>query len=161
MGAIQKIRNEEGNEINSNTSSPVTSSIFAWELEALQTGIEDQFGNPQSKTIEYTIIPKQFDFSITFGGTDFVRNNDIPAFFNFNRTEGLLYELSFDTEADATINFNGQVVGKNQTVLVNANNINILYRSQTTGENKIVWTMKASNDVMRQVTSKIRVSFRR
>lgn len=165
-GPQQNIIGGSGNSLPANTEFDITgANNFDWALEGLNQGttnitftVENQFGITESQTIRYTINPINFSFSTSPSGTQFLTDSNIRFNFNMSAPNTLSYQLSFDSNTNSTVIFNGITYNKNQKFTVRNTDFSVFYRSSNSGTNVITWTIEASNGVIRQQTNNITVN---
>jgi len=164
-GDNQIMRNEENRVINPNIFYDTTDDIFSWEMEAIKIGktiitytAVNQFGAPsEGITIEYTIEPVLFDYSVKPEGTSFNIEKDILFNFKMNAPNTLTYQFSFVSNGEATVSINGTTINDNEIITISNSDFSIIYNTKSTGPNIINWKIKASNGIVVDKNSTITV----
>jgi len=160
-GVEQVFKNQDNVSLTTNFDYDTPSNTFIWTLEAIEQGemtvnftVTNQFGISESKVITYTILPIDFDFTVSPVGTVFDLDIPISIKFNMDAPSVLTYELSFTANTGGFVNYNGRSLdeGIENNISIPDSNFNTTYKSSFPGNSIINFTITASNGVAKTRT---------
>lgn len=164
-GVNQEFKNDNGILLQPNTNYDVDDNTFSWDLKALEQGtmevtwtVTNQYGVEEPKKITYTIKPIDFDFSVSPVGSNFKTGDQIQFNFNMDAPASLSYSLSFDTNGEGFVKYNGIAYQKDESFTVTNTNVEVLGLFETSGQNFIKWTITASNGVVKEYDNTILIT---